>query len=41
MARPDGRPAKGTTPAFVRAGAYLLIGGILAGGSLVAVNNVV
>jgi membrane associated rhomboid family serine protease len=38
---PDGRQAKGTTPAFVRAGAYLLVGAILAGGALYAVNNVI
>jgi membrane associated rhomboid family serine protease len=38
---PDGRQVKSTTPAFVRAGAYLLVGAILAGGALYAVNNVI
>jgi hypothetical protein len=37
---PDGRQVKSTTPALVRAGTYLLIGGILAAGAYIAVNQV-
>ena len=38
---PDGSPAKSTTPVAGRAGAYLLISGILAAGAFIAVNQVV
>jgi membrane associated rhomboid family serine protease len=37
---PDGGQAKSTTSAAVRAGAYLLIGGMLAAGAYIAVNQV-
>ena len=37
---PDGSQVKSTTPAAVRAGAYLLIGGLLAAGAFYAVNQV-
>jgi membrane associated rhomboid family serine protease len=37
---PDGRSLKGTTPAAVRAGAYLLVGGLLAAGAFYAVNQI-
>jgi membrane associated rhomboid family serine protease len=36
----DGSPVKSTTPPAVRAGAYLLIGGLLAAGAFIAVNQV-
>jgi hypothetical protein len=38
---PDGSQVMGSTPAVVRAGAYLLVGALLAGGALYAVNNVI
>ena len=38
---PDGSQVKSTTPTMVRAGAYLLVGAILTGGALYAVNNVI
>jgi membrane associated rhomboid family serine protease len=37
---PDGRQVAGATPAFVRAGAYLLVGVILAAGAFYAVNQI-
>jgi membrane associated rhomboid family serine protease len=37
---PDGRASAGTTPAFVRAGAYVLVAGILAAGTLYAIIQV-
>jgi len=37
---PDGSQVAGATPAFVRAGAYLLVGVILAAGAFYAVNQI-
>jgi membrane associated rhomboid family serine protease len=37
---PDGRQVQGTTPAVVRAGAYALVGLVLAAGAVYAVNQI-
>jgi hypothetical protein len=37
---PDGSQVAGATPAFVRAGAYLMVGVILAAGAFYAVNQI-